>query len=136
MKKLILNINANRGYNASQIEARHTLTVGELKSILEGYDDDTPIITKNLDNALGANFGEVRDCDDWEPEMFSVRVYLKNKETGEEIDLSDSETVYECETEEEWDKQIDEIVQGLIQDEAGQKLLEDTEHWSVETEEL
>lgn len=40
MEKLILDT-VREGYSADQI--RHTMTVGELISFLEDYDEDTPI---------------------------------------------------------------------------------------------
>lgn len=54
--KIILRIRGNMGYSADQV---NSITVGELKDLLEGYDDDMEIVTKNTNNKYGANFGEI-----------------------------------------------------------------------------
>ena len=57
--KEILFINGNRnGYSPDQ--CGRTLTVGELISILENYDKETPIYLKN-DN--GYTYGSIREWD-------------------------------------------------------------------------
>ena len=55
-EKIILKIRGNEGYNADQV---NSMTVGELRDLLEGYDDDMEIVTENTDNRYGANFGEI-----------------------------------------------------------------------------
>ena len=60
--KFVLNIRANEGYNADQVES--FTTVGDLKSLLEGYDDDVEVITHNLNNQYGANYGVVVDTEE------------------------------------------------------------------------
>ena len=55
MEKMILTIEAAReGYSPDQI--RSTMTVGDLKELLEAYEDDTPIYISN-DN--GYTFGGI-----------------------------------------------------------------------------
>ena len=69
---LKLYIQANEGYDASQAtERRSTMTVGELKSVLEDLDDEMEIITYDRNNTYGASYGIVchdYDTDDYESE--------------------------------------------------------------------
>lgn len=60
--KTYLFFNTNRtGYAPSQVmDYRGTMTVRELRELLEDYDDDTPVMYKN-DN--GYTFGEIAFCD-------------------------------------------------------------------------
>ena len=61
--KVILKIRANEGYSPEQVGEEHNLTtVGELKEWLEGYDDDAEIVTDNVNNRYGANYGRIVDC--------------------------------------------------------------------------
>ncbi len=55
-EKIILRIRGNMGYGADQV---NSITVGELRNLLEGYDDDMEIVTENTSNRYGANFGEI-----------------------------------------------------------------------------
>ena len=55
---LTLDIRANEGYCAADA-ARHTITVGELRAMLEGYDDDVRIVSRDLNNLRGARFGRI-----------------------------------------------------------------------------
>lgn len=48
----------NSGYSVEQV--KRTMTVGELKSLLEDFDDDLPIFTK-FDN--GYSFGGLAEKD-------------------------------------------------------------------------
>lgn len=57
--KLVLEINANEGYSIDQVRGR--ITVGDLKRYLEDVDDDVEIVTKDLNNSYGANWGVVRE---------------------------------------------------------------------------
>ena len=61
-KKLALVFQAERtGYSIDQVE--HPLTVGELKELLEGYDDDAIVI---LSHDNGYTFGSLSDsCDEY-----------------------------------------------------------------------
>lgn len=59
-KKLALVFQAERtGYSIDQVE--HPLTVGELKELLEGYDDDAIVI---LSHDSGYTFGSLSDSVD------------------------------------------------------------------------
>lgn len=55
--RLALRIHANEGYNANQ--AANGLTVGELRRWLDDYDDDTEIVTHDLNNGYGADWGNI-----------------------------------------------------------------------------
>ena len=57
--KLTLDIRANEGYDAAGAAERGTITVGELRAMLEGYDDDVQIVTRDLNNQRGAHFGRI-----------------------------------------------------------------------------
>lgn len=54
----VLTIDGRRtAYSAGQIlKYENTMTVGELKEMLENYDDDTPVMLRN-DN--GYTYGEI-----------------------------------------------------------------------------
>ena len=56
--KTVLTIDGRRtGYTINQVLTyENTLTVGELKEYLEGFDDDTPVLINN-DN--GYTYGEI-----------------------------------------------------------------------------
>ena len=60
---MILNIKANEGYEPEQVENARCITVGELKEWLEQFDDDEKIITKDLNNKYGADYGIICDCE-------------------------------------------------------------------------
>ncbi len=53
--KYQIDIQANEGYGADQI--RYTITVGEMREMLEGLEDDDEIVTHDLNNPRGAKFG-------------------------------------------------------------------------------
>ena len=55
---LTLDIRANEGYCAADA-ARHTITVGELRAMLEDYDDDVRIVSRDLNNPRGADYGAI-----------------------------------------------------------------------------
>lgn len=56
--KIALRIRSNEGYNAEQATERHkTITVKDLREALEGFDDDTEIVTLDLNNSYGADWG-------------------------------------------------------------------------------
>lgn len=102
--KLILNIEANKGYSADQVGDRHCFTVGDLRRILDDYDDETPIITQDENNRYGASWGEVNSTDEWEPESWYADIVIKDKATGETVKTIEDVEVYECgSTEEEED---------------------------------
>lgn len=54
--KIALRIRANEGYSASQVKG---ITVGELRRWLEDYDDDTEIVTHDLNSRYGAAWGKI-----------------------------------------------------------------------------
>ena len=63
--KEVLIIAANReGYSIDQV--RKTMTAGELREFLEGYDDDTPIY---LSHDNGYTYGGIRECEIEEREV-------------------------------------------------------------------
>lgn len=56
--KIKIEIRSNEGYTAEQVTERHnTMTVGELRKQLEDYEDDTEIVTFDLNNERGASWG-------------------------------------------------------------------------------
>ena len=55
--KLVLEIRANEGYSIKQVRGR--ITVGDLRTYLEDFDDDMEIVTKDLNNSYGADWGVV-----------------------------------------------------------------------------
>lgn len=55
--KVELQIRANEGYSAGDVQG--VMTVGNLRRLLEYYDDDDMVITNNLNNRYGANYGVV-----------------------------------------------------------------------------
>ncbi len=61
--KTAVVINARReGYGIDQIE--RTLTVGQLIDILNGYDEDTPVMVGNDPTSYGYyTYGGIRECD-------------------------------------------------------------------------
>ena len=56
--KTVLTIDGRRtGYTINQVLTyENTLTVGELKEYLEGFDDDTPVL---INNNNGYTYGEI-----------------------------------------------------------------------------
>lgn len=56
MKKIQLEIYGAQGYGAEQVSS---ITVGELKAMLEGYDDDIEIVTHDETNRYGASYGKI-----------------------------------------------------------------------------
>ena len=69
--KLVLEIKANEGYNINQVSGR--ITVGDLKRYLEDVDDDMEIVTKDLNNSYGADWGVV--CDYYEEDVSEEEEY-------------------------------------------------------------
>lgn len=57
--KLTLDIRANEGYSAADAAECGSITVGELRAMLEGYDDVVQIVTNDLNNRRGAHFGRI-----------------------------------------------------------------------------
>jgi hypothetical protein len=57
MNRLIIEIDTCQGYSAGQVN--HSITVGELKELLEDYSDDTVIVTKESANRYGAKYGSI-----------------------------------------------------------------------------
>ena len=55
--KLIITISSREGYAEDQVSGG--LTVGELKDLIEGYDDDYEIVTEDISNQHGAKFGKI-----------------------------------------------------------------------------
>lgn len=72
--KYQIDIQANEGYGADQI--RYTITVGELREMLEGLNDEDEIVTRDLNNQRGASFG-------------SISRYLTEAEDEEDYDEED-----------------------------------------------
>ena len=62
--KLVLSIQANEGYSIDQV--RSHVTVGDLKRYLEDMPDDAEVVTHDLNNRYGADWGKV--CDYYEEE--------------------------------------------------------------------
>lgn len=63
--KILLNIKSNEGYAPDQVTERNSVvTVGDLKEWLEGYDDDVEIVTNDLNNSRGANYGAIVNVDE------------------------------------------------------------------------
>lgn len=62
-----LSVCPNDAYSAAQIAGRkNILTVGELRDLLEGYGDDTPIVTYDeLNPGYGACWGYVADVEEF-----------------------------------------------------------------------
>ena len=56
---LTIDIRANEGYAASGAAERGSITVGELRAMLEGYDDDVQIVTRDMNNRRGAEYGAI-----------------------------------------------------------------------------
>lgn len=63
MKKAIVFDVAREAYAIGQV--RRPMTVGDLKDLLEDYEDDTVII---LSHDNGYTYGTLRDCDSYEDE--------------------------------------------------------------------
>lgn len=132
MSKLILQTKDRQGYSVNQIEDRDCMTVGELKRILEDYENDTPIIVQGITCSGGADFGPLVDTEDYTPEQVPIRVYLQNvNEPNDQIDLLDDIMVNEDATDEEIDEIANEAVMDAICDEETDKLLND-ENYRVE----
>ena len=60
MKKVLLEINGARGYGSEQV---HSITLGELKNMVEDYieyyGEDTEIVTHDDSNSYGASYGVI-----------------------------------------------------------------------------
>lgn len=69
MNYVKIDIVSNAGYDAQQAaENFHTLTVGQLREMLEGFDDDMLIVTYDEGNRRGACWGTL--CgDQWLEEV-------------------------------------------------------------------
>lgn len=57
MNTINLTIKSNESYEESSVETQ--MTVGELKAMLENFNDDDVIVTKDLNNQFGASFGSI-----------------------------------------------------------------------------
>lgn len=55
--KYQLDIRANEGYGADQV--RYTITVGELREMLDGLEDSDEVVTHDSNNPRGASFGSI-----------------------------------------------------------------------------
>ena len=71
-----LEIRPNEAYSPKDLENR-LMTVGELREALEGYEDDAQIVTFDLGNYRGANYGYI--------------AYLEELEEVEEDDEDEDE---------------------------------------------
>ena len=118
MSKLILQIKDRQGYSVNQIEDRDCMTVGELRRILEDYDEDTPIIAQGISCPGGADFGPLQNVN----------------EPNDQIDLFDDIMVDETATSEEVENIVNEAVMNAPYDEETDKLLND-DTYRVEWEE-
>lgn len=56
MKKIKLEIYGADGYSAEQVRS---ITVGDLKAMLEDYEDDVEIVTHDETNRYGASYGRI-----------------------------------------------------------------------------
>ena len=56
MKKIQLEINGAMGYGAEQVRS---ITVGDLRAMLEDYEDDVEIVTHDETNRYGASYGKI-----------------------------------------------------------------------------
>ena len=66
-----LEIRPNEAYSAKDLENR-LMTVGELRDALEDYENDDQIVTFDLSNYRGANYGYVayvEDCEEDDDEV-------------------------------------------------------------------
>lgn len=58
--KLRINIDGAQGYDADQATKNgSTITVGDLRSWLDDYDDDDEIVTYDTSNTYGAAWGRI-----------------------------------------------------------------------------
>lgn len=58
-----MEIRASEGYAADQIK---TITVGELKEMLEYYEDEDEIVLHDNSNRYGAAYGRILDIEELE----------------------------------------------------------------------
>ncbi len=63
MKKIQLEINGAQGYGAEQVRS---ITVGELRAMLEDYEDNIEIVTHDYTNRYGASYGTIIEIADVE----------------------------------------------------------------------
>ena len=62
-------IRPNEAYSPKDLESR-LMTVGELREALEGYEDDAQIVTFDLSNYRGANYGYIAYVEELEEDDF------------------------------------------------------------------
>ena len=60
-----IEIRPNEAYSPEDLQSR-LMTVGELREALEGYEDDDQIVTFDLGNYRGANYGYISDVEELE----------------------------------------------------------------------
>lgn len=68
MTTIKLSISPNEAYSAGDIVDR-SMTVGELRSLLEDFEDDDVIVTYDTSNGRGACWGYIVSRD-WLEEVF------------------------------------------------------------------
>lgn len=62
-----IEIRPNEAYSLKDLQSR-LMTVGELREALEDYEDDDQIVTFDLGNYRGANYGYISDVEELEEE--------------------------------------------------------------------
>ena len=60
-----LEIRPNEAYSPKDLQSR-LMTVAELREALEDYEDDDQIVTFDLGNYRGANYGYISDVEELE----------------------------------------------------------------------
>lgn len=81
-----IQIRSNCGYDAKgALDYANTMTVGQLREMLEGLDDDTLIVTDDLSNRRGANWGVVSDAyeDDIDSDAYEDDIDIDDDEDEE-----------------------------------------------------
>ena len=64
--KLLLKVRGSQGYAVDQVK---TMTVGDLKELIEHFEDEDEIVLYDTCNAYGARFGSIVDIEeDYEDE--------------------------------------------------------------------
>lgn len=57
----MLKIRGSQGYAIDQAK---TITVGELKELIQGYDNEDEIVLYDMNNGYGAKFGTIVDIEE------------------------------------------------------------------------
>lgn len=134
MSKLILQTKDRQGYDVKQIEDRDCMTVGELRRILEDYDEDTPIIVQGITCPGGADFGPLVNTEDYTPKQCFISVFLQNNETGEKVYILDDISVPEDAEMGEVEEIVDDEIRNANIDDETQAMIDDDETWFIDWE--